>query len=133
MLLNPLVVTLLSVILTVPVVLLLYVNVNTPPVKSKFSPSIYVVFVGFVFTVIASNVLSTNLYDILLSIAYWYATELLSQYIVKLLQFANALFPILVTPDGISILVKLVQYPKAFSPILVTPDGISILVKLVQS
>jgi len=48
--------------------------------------------------------------------------------LIRLLQPANALDPILVTLSGIIILVKLVQPENALSPIFVIPFGILMLV-----
>ena len=51
---------------------------------------------------------------------------------VRLLQFSNALDPIVATFCEIKILVKLLQFAKAELPMLVTLSGIVILVKPVQ-
>jgi hypothetical protein len=53
--------------------------------------------------------------------------------LVKLSQSQNAMFPILVTEDGIIILVKPLQLMKAQYPIDVTKDGIVMLVKRLQA
>ena len=51
---------------------------------------------------------------------------------IRIEQFLNALFPMLVTESGIVIVVKLVQVPDEPFPMLVTESGIVILIKLVQ-
>jgi len=52
---------------------------------------------------------------------------------IRLLQFANTLFPIADTLDGIVTLVRLLHLLNALLPIKVTLDGIVTLVRLSQS
>ena len=53
--------------------------------------------------------------------------------LVRLLQSSNALFPMLVTLLGISMLVRLLQLLNALYSMLITLLGISMLVSLLQS
>ena len=48
--------------------------------------------------------------------------------LVRLMQYANAKFPMLVTLSGIVTLVRLMHSKNAESPMLVTPSGIVTLV-----
>lgn len=59
-------------------------------------------------------------------------TPLPKSTLVKLLQCANALSPMLATLSGILIEVRLSQYPNELLPMLVTLSGIVTMVRLVQ-
>ena len=52
--------------------------------------------------------------------------------LVKPVQSSNALYPMLVTDEGMVMLVKPVQPENAHSPMLVTDEGMVMLVKPVQ-